>query len=219
MGAVERALAIAPQAAGDNAGPPPAEFAAYLDEPAQMRSGAGGKSGFLRLGFERRGDRTILADLESRTPYLAQRALHCDEALPDMAWLFMITTTGCVLQGDRMALEVALGAGRESARHDAVGDQDPHDGRQLRARRPRWFTLDEGAYLEFLPDPLIPHRHARFASDTRITLHRPRRCFTRKSCNRDASTIIRTSVSAPPCCRSRPRPRGPAGCRCSSRSC
>ncbi len=33
------------------------------------------------------------------------------------------------------------------------------------------FTLDEGAYLEFLPDPLIPHRQSRFASDTRITLH------------------------------------------------
>ncbi len=97
-----------------------------------MESGAVGKTGFLRLGFERRGDRTILADLDSRTPYLAQRALHCDEALPDMPWLFMITTAGCILQGDRMALEVALGRGRPRARHDAVGDQDPRDGRQLR---------------------------------------------------------------------------------------
>ena len=52
-----------------------------------MRSGAVGKSGILHLGFERRGERTILADLASRTPYLAQRALHCDDALPDMAWL------------------------------------------------------------------------------------------------------------------------------------
>jgi urease accessory protein len=32
------------------------------------------------------------------------------------------------------------------------------------------FTLDEGAYLEFLPEPLIPHRRSRFASDTRITV-------------------------------------------------
>jgi urease accessory protein len=32
------------------------------------------------------------------------------------------------------------------------------------------FMLDDGAYLEFLPDPLIPHRNARYASDTRITI-------------------------------------------------
>jgi urease accessory protein len=27
-----------------------------------------------------------------------------------MAWLFTVTSAGCVLQGDRLALEVALGA-------------------------------------------------------------------------------------------------------------
>ena len=56
--------------------------------------------------FERRGGRTILADLASRAPYLAQRALHCDEALPDLAWVYVVSTAGCVLQGDRMQLTV-----------------------------------------------------------------------------------------------------------------
>ena len=32
------------------------------------------------------------------------------------------------------------------------------------------ITLDDGAYLEFLPEPLIPHRRARFLSETRITV-------------------------------------------------
>jgi urease accessory protein UreH len=67
--------------------------------------------GFLHLGFERRGDTTILADLDRRVPYLAQRALHPDEALPDLAHVFLITSSGCLLQGDRLALEVALGPG------------------------------------------------------------------------------------------------------------
>jgi len=170
MGAVERALKIAPLTAGDDASPTPAECAAYLDEPAQMRSGARGKSGFLRLGFERRADRTILADLQSRTPYLAQRAMHCDEALPDMAWVFMITTAGCVLQGDRMALEVALGPGAKAhittQSATKIHTMDANYAQQTQA-----FTLDDGAYLEFLPDPLIPHRQSRFASLTQITLH------------------------------------------------
>src|SRR5207249_10374260 len=93
MGATERVGWLPAAGSSDTELAVPSELALYSDEPPQMRSGTVGKSGYLRLGFERRGDRTILADLYSRTPYLAQRALHCDEALPDMAWLFMINTT------------------------------------------------------------------------------------------------------------------------------
>ena len=87
-----------------------------------MKSGTVGKSGFLRLGLECRGNHTILADLERRAPYMAQRALYCDQAMPELACVFMITTTGCLLQGDRLALEVMLGPAR-SPRHHTVGNQ------------------------------------------------------------------------------------------------
>ena len=169
MGLVERASLLAPPAQVDERGALPAEFSAYQDEPPQMASGAVGKSGFLHLGFERRDDRTILADLESRAPYLAQRALHCDEALPDMAWLFTITTAGCVLQGDRLALEIALGPGAR-AHVTTQSATKVHAMDANYAQQTQTFTLADNAYLEFLPDPLIPHRRARFASDTRITI-------------------------------------------------
>jgi urease accessory protein len=146
-----------------------AEFTPYRDEPPQMRSGAVGKSGRLRLGFERRDERTVLAELESRTPYLAQRVLHCDDALPNMAWLFMITTSGCVLQGDRLALDVTLGPGAR-AHVTTQSATKIHSMDANFALQTQSFTLGEGAYLEFLPDPLIPHRQARFASDSRITI-------------------------------------------------
>jgi urease accessory protein len=168
MGAAGRASTLAPP---DAAVAPcaPGGFAAYRDEPPQMRSGAVGKSGRLRLGFERRDGRTILADLESRAPCLAQRALHCDDALPDMAWLFMITTSGCVLQGDRLALDVSLGPGAR-AHVTTQSATKIHSMDANYAQQTQSFTLGEGAYLEYLPDPLIPHRQARFASDTRITV-------------------------------------------------
>jgi len=164
MGASERAVTLAPFGGGA-----PAEFARYGDEPPQMRSGAVGKSGCLRLGFEHRDGRTILADLDSRTPFLAQRALHCDDALPDMAWLFMITTGGCVLQGDRLELAVTLGKGAR-AHVTTQSATKVHSMDANYAHQTQSFTLGEGAYLEFLPDPLIPHRQARFANETRIVL-------------------------------------------------
>jgi urease accessory protein len=166
------AAAHAPGGVAAVAGAPvvPGGFARFRDEPPQMRSGAVGKSGRLRLGFEHRDGRTILAELESRAPCLAQRALHCDDALPDMAWLFMITTSGCVLQGDRLALDVSLGPGAR-AHVTTQSATKIHSMDANYAQQTQSFTLDEDAYLEYLPDPLIPHRQARFASDTRITVH------------------------------------------------
>ena len=171
-----------------------AEPAAFRDEPAQMRSGAVGKNGFLRLGFERRGACTVLAELDRRIPCLVQRALYPEAALPDFAWVFMITTTGCVLQGDRLTLKLQLGPGARAhvttQAATKIHSMDANYAAQTQAIR-----LEDGAYLEFLPEPLIPHRGARFLSETTIELsetatllygeillpgrkhHRPDECF------------------------------------------
>ena len=85
------------------------ELRPYQDEPAQMPSGTVGKDGYLRLEFADRGDRSVMAFMDRRVPFLVQRALYWDEAMPQMPCIFIITTTGCVLQGDRMALEIEVG--------------------------------------------------------------------------------------------------------------
>jgi urease accessory protein len=145
------------------------EFAAFQDEPPQMRSGAVGKTGFLHLGFARHSRRTILADLDYRIPYRAQRALYCDDAMPDLAHVFLITTTGCLLQGDRMALDITLGKGARA--HVTTQSATKVHGMDANyAAQIQTLALAEDAYLEFLPDPIIPHRRARFLSDTRISV-------------------------------------------------
>ncbi|HET9043449.1 MAG TPA: urease accessory protein UreD, partial [Burkholderiales bacterium] len=169
MGVTEHAAAFAPWAQAEALGRAASELAPFQDEPPQMASGAVGKTGFLRLGFERRGEQTILADLDRRTPYLAQRALYPEPAMPDLAWLFMITTSGCVLQGDRLALEVTLAPGAR-AHVTTQSATKVHSMDANCAVQTQSLALGEGAYLEFLPEPLIPHRRARFLSDTRISI-------------------------------------------------
>jgi urease accessory protein len=163
------APALAPWAAAESLGLRAAEFAGFQDEPPQMASGTVGKTGFLHAGFERRGDHTILAELDRRAPYMAQRALYPDPALPDQAWLFMITTTGCVLQGDRLALEITLGPGAR-AHVTTQSATKIHSMDANYAVQTQSITLADGAYLEFLPEPMIPHRRARFLSETRLTI-------------------------------------------------
>jgi urease accessory protein len=159
----------APWAAAEALGASVPELAAFQDEPLQMKSGTVGKTGFLRLGFERRDRHTILARLERRAPYMAQRALYCDQGIPDLPWVFLITTTGCLLQGDRLALDIRLGIGAQ-AHVTTQSATKIHSMDANYAAQTQTITLSDDAYLEFLPDPVIPHRHARFVSDTRISV-------------------------------------------------
>lgn len=145
------------------------EFAAFQDEPRQMRSGSVGKSGFLKLDFERRDKRTILAAAHRRIPYMAQRALYCDEEMAELAHVFVITTTGCVLQGDRLALDISLGRGAQ-AHVTTQSATKIHSMDANYAAQTQSIRLEEGSYLEFVPEPLIPHRASRFLSDTQISI-------------------------------------------------
>ncbi|PWT84568.1 MAG: urease accessory protein [Blastocatellia bacterium] len=158
-----------PWAAVETIGASVSELASFQEEPRQLKSGTVGKTGFLRLGFEYEDGRTVLANLERRPPYMVQRALYCDEQMPHLAWVFMITSTGCVVQGDRLALEIALGSGAQAhittQAASKIHAMDANYAAQVQS-----ITVGDGAYLEFLPDPVIPHRRARFVSDTQITI-------------------------------------------------
>jgi urease accessory protein len=145
------------------------ELAPYQDEPRQMRSGATGKSGALRLGFERRGGRTVLALMERQVPLLVQRALHWDRALPGMACATIIHTAGGVLQGDRSAVRIDLAPGA-AAHLTTQSATRIHEMDANYAACIQDISLGSGAYLEYLPGMTIPHRHSRYVVDTRITL-------------------------------------------------
>lgn len=145
------------------------ELAPYQDQPAQLPAAANGKVGVLRLRFERRGDRTILRDLYRQSPLLVQRALYWDEEMPGLPCVMILTTSGGVLQGDRLHLDVTVGASAQAhlvtQSATKIQEMDANYGTQTQN-----FTLDDDAYLEFLPEPVIPFRHSRFVTHTRMRL-------------------------------------------------
>jgi urease accessory protein len=145
------------------------ELAPYQDEPKQMPSGAPGKCGVLQMSFERRGTRSVLARLHRRAPLLVQQALYWDEALPGLPCVYVITTSGCVLQGDRFDISVDVAA-------DAMAHVTTQAATKVHmmdanyAAQTQRFVLADNAYLEILPGPTIPHRHSRFITQTRATV-------------------------------------------------
>lgn len=145
------------------------ELAPYQDEPPQMPSGVVGKFGFIRLVFCADGARTILSDMDRRAPFLVQKALYWDEAMPDMPCVMIITTTGCVAQGDRLAVQIHVGEGAR-AHVTTQSATKIHMMSSNYAAQTQEITVEDGGYLEYAPDPVIPHRESRFLTDTRITI-------------------------------------------------
>ncbi|MHC5542118.1 urease accessory protein UreD, partial [Singulisphaera rosea] len=147
----------------------PIELAPYLDETPQHPSGAFGKDARLRLRFERRGDRSILATMERRAPLLVQKALYCDEGMPDLPVVFIITNSGGIIQGDRYTIDIA--AGPDASGHVTTQAATKiHEMDVNHASQSQEITLEEGAYLEYLPEAAIPFARSRFLSRTRIRI-------------------------------------------------
>lgn len=144
------------------------EMAPYLEEPKAMYVGAPGKHGYLNLGFEidPRG-KCILRDLDRRAPLIVQQELYFDEEMPEMPCVYILSSGGPNVDGDRYQQNITV-------RKDAYAFISTGAATKLAEMHYNYsgliqnIVLEEGAYLEFLPEPVIPCRHTRFISDTRM---------------------------------------------------
>lgn len=144
------------------------EMSRYLDEPVAMYVGAPGKHGYLRMGFELDSEgKSILRDLERRVPIIVQQELYFDEKLPGLPCVYILSSGGQNVDGDRYQQDITLKKG-------AMAWVSTGAATKLAEMRYNYsgmvqnIVLDDDAYLEFMPEPVIPCRHTRFISDTRL---------------------------------------------------
>ncbi|MCM1150554.1 MAG: urease accessory protein UreD [Alistipes sp.] len=146
------------------------EMAPYLAQPQAMPVGTPGKVGYLRLGFELDDEgRSILRDLDRRAPLIVQQELYFDEGMPEMPCVYILSSGGPNVDGDRYEQHFTV-------RKDAFAHLSTGAATKLAEMRYNYsglrqsFELEEGAYLEYLPEPTIPCRHTRFIADTTIRI-------------------------------------------------
>jgi urease accessory protein len=145
------------------------ELVSYQDEPRQLPTGSFGKQAMLRLKFEARGSKSILSLSERRAPLLVQRALYCDEGMPGLPVVYVITNSGGILQGDRYHLEFEV-ADDAYAHITTQAATKIHEMDANHAAQTQEIVLGERAYLEYMPEIVIPFRHSRFQTKTRIRI-------------------------------------------------
>lgn len=141
----------------------PAIFSGYDEKIEQLDVGKSGKIGLLRLKFEEDLDKnkTIITDQYSQIPLYTQKALYYDEALPNMAHLFIMSPSGGILQGDRYRMDISLA-------NNAVSHITTQGATRIYKMNSNYATqmininVGKNCYLEFIPDQIIPFQNSRY---------------------------------------------------------
>src|SRR5919204_5270422 len=150
----------------------PPEVLAYGSSLSQLGVGKAGKLGalVLRLEEDKSTGKTSVKEQYSRVPLYAQRALYLEEALSNMAYMYIISPSGGILQGDRYRMDITL-------RKNAYAHITTQGATRIYRMEKNYatqivnFIVDDSCYFEFIPDQIIPYRDSRFYQKVNLSVH------------------------------------------------
>lgn len=124
------------------------EMAPYLQQPDAMYVGCPGKHGYLNLGFVLdKSGKSILRELDRRAPLIVQQELYFDEELPEMPCVYILSSGGPNVDGDRYAQNFRVGAGAMAFISTGAATKLAEMKRNYSGMMQN-IVLEENAYLE-----------------------------------------------------------------------
>ena len=141
----------------------PPEISTYDAPLLQLQPGKSGKIGALVLELEENPEtgKTVISDQFSRVPLFAQRALYLEESYPSMAYVYIMTPSGGILQGDRYRIDITVSKNAQ-AHVTTQGATRIYRMERNYASQMINVNVDDNCYLEYIPDQIIPFRDSRF---------------------------------------------------------
>ena len=163
----------------------PPEVLAYDSVLSQLGVGKAGKVGALVLKLEHDPGRqkTVAKEQYSKVPLYTQRVLYLEESLPSMAYMYIMSPSGGILQGDRYRMDITL-------KNDAFFHLTTQGATRLYRMDKNYatqlvnITVGEGCYFEYIPDQIIPYRNSRFYQNVTLNTH-------------DNSTMVYSEILVP----------------------
>jgi urease accessory protein len=163
----------------------PPEVLAYESKLLQLEPGKAGKIGALILKLEADPEtkKTMIKDQFARVPLFTQKALYLEESIPSMAYVYVMTPSGGILQGDRYRIDLSLSKNAQ-AHITTQGATRIYRMERNYATQIVNISVDDGCYLEYIPDQIIPYRDSRFYQNLNVKVH-------------DNATIVYSEMLAP----------------------
>ena len=162
----------------------PQEVKKYNLKIEQLEVGKSGKVGILDVELKENNElKTVITKQFSQVPLQIQRAVYPESSLPGMAYLYIISPSGGILQGDRYKTDITL-------KNNAVSHITTQGATRIYSMNSNSasqmvnITLDENCYLEYIPDQIIPYQNSRYYQKVNLNIH-------------DNATLIYSEVLTP----------------------
>ena len=154
----------------------PQNIKRHSTEIPHLEVGQAGKVGVLFLSFKNRDGKTLLVDNFHKVPLQVKKALYIDEQLPQMPYIYIMSASGGILQGDRMRIDIH---GQKNTMFHITTQSATKIYKMEKnyATQILNITLDKGAYAEFLPDMIIPYKDSRFYQEVNLKIHEDATCL------------------------------------------
>ena len=129
-----------------------------------------GKHGLIKVIFEKKHGKTIVSDQLCESPLYFQRIMYFEQNVPSLAYMYLMSSAGGILQGDKHQLNIRLK--QNSTVHittqgaTRIYSMDTDDATQT-----IHLTLDDGSYLEFLSDQIIPYQNSKYYHQLDCMIH------------------------------------------------
>jgi urease accessory protein len=123
-------------------------------------------SGHLKLRAKmRETGKTVLAGQSFRAPFHVGKAYWDEEA--KALRVQVVNPTAGILEGDKLEMDIAVGRGAALLVTTPSASRVFHmrSGEAVASQR---FSVETGGWLEFLPEPLVPHDQSSFRQTTKI---------------------------------------------------
>ena len=162
----------------------PQEIKKYNLKIEQLEVGKSGKVGILDIELKENNElKTVITKQFSQVPLQIQRAVYPENSLPGMAYLYIISPSGGILQGDRYKTDIMM-------KNNAVSHITTQGATRIYSMNSNSasqmvnITLDENCYLEYIPDQIIPYQNSRYYQKVNLNIH-------------DNATLIYSEVLTP----------------------
>jgi len=123
--------------------------------------------GALSLTLGLRAGRTCIVEQEHRAPLKVQVPIYSDPAMPGMATVYILSSSGGVLQGDRFTIGVRADERTQVRMTTPAATKIYRSTGQTATQHVHLRTAAE-SYLEYVPGPVIPFRDARFVESVTL---------------------------------------------------
>jgi urease accessory protein len=150
----------------------PPEVLAYEAKLEQLDIGRPGKIGLLSLLLEKdpTEGRTVIKEKFTKVPLVVLRALYLEESLPSMAYVYIMSPSGGILQGDRYRMDITLKS-KALLHLTTQGATRIYRMNKNYATQMVNINVDEDCYCEYIPDQIIPYRDSRFYQRVNLNVH------------------------------------------------